>query len=83
MIRYDPVVVEGAQLVVYPDLYRRGAVHPEAVYQALLAAGYDVSALGRREVAEFVARARRTKGILKVGVVQAFGDRVRPTAARA
>jgi len=42
-VSYNPVVVEEGVLRVYPDVYRRDAVHSEGVYQALIAAGYDVN----------------------------------------
>ena len=60
-IRYRPVVVEGDELVAYPDIYRRRAIHTEAVMQALLEAGYEVSGLEPADVRTFVERARSSR----------------------
>ena len=81
VIRYDPVVVEGDEIVIYPDIYRRRAIHAEAVYQALLAAGHDVSAVQRREVDALLTRAQGAPGVLRVRVGNAFAEA--PLARRA
>jgi hypothetical protein len=73
-IRYDPIVVDGSDIRIYPDLYARSAVHPEAVYQALLAAGYDVGSVDRAEVRALLKRAESRKGIYKVAVADVFSS---------
>lgn len=84
VIRYEPVVVEGDEIVIYPDIYRRRAIHAEAVYQALLAAGHDVSAVQRREVDALLTRAEAATGVLRVTVGDAFAEasRARPAGPR-
>ncbi|HEX2092475.1 MAG TPA: L,D-transpeptidase [Longimicrobiaceae bacterium] len=79
-IRYEPVVVENGELRIYPDVYRRGRIHTEAVYQALLAAGYDPSALDRAAVRDLLARARSTRGVFVVNLDEGLG--VKRAAAR-
>lgn len=76
VIRYAPVVVDNGEVYVYPDVYRRNAVHSESVYQALLAAGYEVQSVDRRAVADLLDRARRAKGTLRVKVDEVFGKEV-------
>jgi murein L,D-transpeptidase YcbB/YkuD len=73
-IRYDPIVVDGSDIRIYPDLYARSAVHPEAVYQALLAAGYDIGSVDRAEVRALLKRAESRKGIYKVAVADVFSS---------
>lgn len=58
VIRYDPVVVQDGELRIYPDVYRRNRVHVEAVFQALLAAGYDTGNLDPAAVQRLVRSAR-------------------------
>ncbi len=70
-IRYEPVVVEGGELRVYKDVYKRNAVHTEAVYQALLAAGYDVSGVSRDTVRALLARAQASRGTFAVDLEEA------------
>lgn len=72
VIRYDPVVVEDGTLRIYPDLYGYRRIHTEAVYQALLAAGYSVDGVERKAVQELLARAARQKGTYSVAVAEAF-----------
>jgi murein L,D-transpeptidase YcbB/YkuD len=74
VIRYDPVVVENDQIRVYPDLYKRNAIHSEAVYQALMSAGYDVGSVKGEDVHKFVERARQSRSTLSVAVSEAFGN---------
>jgi murein L,D-transpeptidase YcbB/YkuD len=82
-IRYDPVVVEDGKVRVYPDFYGYHAVHTEAVYQALLAAGYDVSGVDHADVQKLLKRASTAKGAYTVSVEEAFGEDVgRSLAAR-
>jgi murein L,D-transpeptidase YcbB/YkuD len=79
VIRYAPVVVVNGEMHVYPDVYRRNAVHSESVYQALLAAGYEVHGVDRRAVADLLERAKRSKGTLRVRVDEVFGKGVAVT----
>lgn len=72
-IRYEPVEVAGGEIVVHPDIYRRNALHTEGVYQALMAAGYDVSAVGMDDVRRLIVRATGHDKIFKVAVEDAFG----------
>jgi murein L,D-transpeptidase YcbB/YkuD len=72
-IRYDPVVVEDGKLVVYPDVYRRNAVHAEGVYQALVRAGYEVGAIPFHEVRGLVERARGRRDVYTIRLDEAFG----------
>jgi hypothetical protein len=83
VIRYQPVVVEGGELRIYPDIYRRRAVHPEAVYQALLAAGYDVRGIDRADVGAVVRRARGRKSVLRVPLAGGLGGAVESRSAGA
>lgn len=71
VVRYQPVVVEAEELAVYPDIYRRG-IHTEAVYQALLAGGYDVSEVTPREVSALLERVRGAAEVVRVPVREAF-----------
>lgn len=72
-IRYDPVVVEDGKLVVYPDVYRRNAVHAEGVYQALVRAGYEVGTIPFEQVRGLVERARGRRDVYTVRLDEAFG----------
>lgn len=72
-VRYDPVVVESGNLVVYPDVYRRNAVHAEGVYQALMRAGYDVAGVRLQDVSRFLERARGQKDVYSISIDDAFG----------
>jgi hypothetical protein len=83
VIRYDAVVVEEGELRVYPDLYRRNTVHAEAVYQALIAAGYDASAVERPAVRAVLERARGAKGVFRVKLSEAFGAELATVAQAA
>ena len=73
-IRYQPVVVEGGNFKVYPDIYHRYAVNTEMVYQALMAAGYDPTGVPRATVRSLLTRAAAAKGTFIVPVHDAFGD---------
>lgn len=73
VIRYQPVVVRGDTLTIYPDVYRYRAVHGEAVYQALLQAGYDAATIRPTEVKRVLERARAAKGTWSVALREAFG----------
>ncbi len=73
VVRYDPVVVEEEEIVIYPDIYDRG-IPTEAVYQAILAAGYDASRIGFEEVHALLARARRTPEVVRVPLPEAFAE---------
>lgn len=74
VIRYDPIVVEGREVFAYPDIYDRNAIHTESVYQALLAAGYDVSAVDHEAVRQFVERARDQRAPVVERLDEAFGS---------
>ena len=71
-IRYDPIVVRGDSVHVYPNIYKYNAVHSEAVYQALMAAGYDIKAVKREDVQRLVTRATTTKTSFSMPVSRAF-----------
>ena len=58
VVRYETVEVLNGDLVIYPDIYDRRTTHPEAVYQALLAAGINTGALERSRVRALLSRAR-------------------------
>lgn len=73
VIRYQPVVVEGDELTVYPDIYRRG-IPTEAVYQALMAAGYDVSGVTPAEVKAVLARGAGAAETVRVPLRGAFAS---------
>jgi murein L,D-transpeptidase YcbB/YkuD len=78
-IRYEPVVLEGSTLVVYPDVYERRRIHTEAVIQALLAGGYDAASIDRDAVRDVVRRALAARGTFRVAVREAF-PAARPAA---
>ena len=65
-IRYKPVTLEANELVIHPDIYGRSAIHSEAVYQALLAAGYNVAEVRAEAVRDLIRRTRGGKEILRV-----------------
>lgn len=71
--RCEPIV-EDSEIVISPDIDRRRAIHAGAVYQALLAAGHDVSAIQLREVDVLLARARGASGVLRVPLGDAFAE---------
>ena len=73
-IRYDPIVVRNDSVHVFPDIYKYNAVHHEAVYQALLAGGYDVRRVDGAAVARFVTRAKAARGKLSLPLSTAFGS---------
>lgn len=73
-VRYEPVTVEDGELRVYPDVYGYGAIHSEAVYQALLGAGYDLRSVDRATVRTVLERASKQKGVFKVKLGEAFGQ---------
>lgn len=73
-IRYEPVVVEGDELVIYPDLYDLGRIHRESVIQALLAAGIDTAGVDRGHIRHVIERSREEDGIYRVALSEAFGD---------
>jgi murein L,D-transpeptidase YcbB/YkuD len=75
-IRYDPIVVENGNLRIYPDFYGYHAIHTEAVYQALIAAGYDVKNVKMGDVQKLVKRAKEAKSTFAVPLSEAFGGAV-------
>ena len=72
VLRYDPVVVENSEILAYPDIYGRKAIHSESVYQALMAAGYDVSRVDHVDVRRFVDRAQGLKAPLVLKLDDVF-----------
>lgn len=72
-IRYEPIVVEGGELKVFPDVYGRSRIHTEAVIQALLAAGYQAGSIDRAQVRAVLQRAREAEGAFSVRLGEAFG----------
>ena len=72
-IRYDPIIVQGDSVHVYPDIYKYNAVHQEAVIQALLAAGYDVAGVDRAAVARLVTRGRASTRKFSLPLATAVG----------
>jgi lipoprotein-anchoring transpeptidase ErfK/SrfK len=71
-IRYAPVVIEGDELKVYPDVYDRSRIHTEGVIQALLAAGYDADSIDRQQIRAVLRRAGQAEGTFTVKVSEAF-----------
>jgi murein L,D-transpeptidase YcbB/YkuD len=71
-IRYEPVVIEGDELRVYPDVYDRSRIHTESVIQALLAAGYDAGSIDRQQVRTVLRRAGAAPGVYSVKLADAF-----------
>lgn len=72
-IRYEPVVVRDGELRIYKDFYKRNRLHPEAVYQALISAGYDVRGLDRDRVRSMLAQAQQQKGVFVLSLKDGFG----------
>lgn len=72
-IRYNVVTVEDGELRVYPDIYGYNSLHTEAVYQALMSAGYDIDRVSRDDVVRLVERGRKSKETFSVKVTDAFG----------
>jgi murein L,D-transpeptidase YcbB/YkuD len=72
-IRYEPIVVRDGELRIYPDVYARGRIHGEGVYQALIAAGYDAAAVERAAIRAVLQRAEGATGVFSVRVADAFG----------
>lgn len=72
VIRYEPVVIEGDELTVYPDVYDRSRIHTEGVIQALLAAGYDARSIDRQQIRAVLRRAEQAEGTFTVKVADAF-----------
>lgn len=83
VIRYDAVVVRDGQITIYPDFYKRSAVHTESVYQALMQAGYDVSTIDRTAVRGLLRRASTARGVFRAPVQEAFAGAARPAATTA
>lgn len=73
-IRYEPITVSNGEIRIYKDVYKRGWIHSEGVYQALLAAGYDPSRIDRGAVRDLLDRARKQqKGVFVASLDQEFG----------
>src|SRR5690606_15365984 len=75
-IRYDLVTVQDGDINIYPDIYDYGSLHAEAVYQALIAAGYDVSLVSHEDVERLLEQGRGVRETLNVKVEDAFGTEV-------
>ena len=71
-IRYDPIVVRGDTLRIFPDVYERSRIHTEGVIQALIAAGYEVDSIDRADVRRVLATAAQAKGTYAVALSDAF-----------
>ena len=71
-IRYEPVVVEGDSIRVYPDVYDRSRVHTEAVIQALIGAGFDARSIDRGQARALLARVRDAEGAVAIRISDAF-----------
>lgn len=82
-IRYDLVSVEDGAVNVYPDIYDYRSLHAEAVFQALMRAGYDVSAVDRGDVERLIERGRGIDKRLSITVEEAFGREVAATRSGA
>jgi murein L,D-transpeptidase YcbB/YkuD len=82
-LRYEPILVEGGELKVFPDVYERSRVHTEAVIQALLAAGYEASSIDRAQARAVLARARAAQGPYTVRLSEAFRGLRRGTSSEA
>ena len=81
-LRYDPIVIEGDELRIYPDVYARSRVHTEGVIQALLAAGYEGGSIDRQQVRAALRRAEQAEGTYTVKLADAFrGLRLRGEVA--
>ena len=75
-IRYQPVVVANGEMRIYPDFYKRGRIHAEAIYQALLAAGYRVDGIERSALHDLAREANQAKGTFVVKLSDAFGGKL-------
>jgi murein L,D-transpeptidase YcbB/YkuD len=85
VIRYDPIVVQGDEVRVYPDFYDRSRLHTEGVIQALIAAGYDPASIDRAQARALLQRAGQTRGTLTAKLADTFSGLRRadqPAAAR-
>lgn len=71
-IRYQPVVVDGDELKVFPDVYSYNRVHTEAVIQALIGAGYDPASIDRAQARRVLRDAEAAKGPFAVKLSEAF-----------
>ena len=75
-VRYDAVVVERGEIFAYPDIYSRSAINTEAVYQALMLAGYDVTNLQPADVRAYIDRVKGQNVPVVTKVDDAFRSRV-------
>jgi len=71
-IRYQPVVVDGDELKIFPDVYSLRRVHTEAVLQALAGAGYDIGSVDRATVRRVLREAGEARGPFAVKLSDAF-----------
>jgi hypothetical protein len=71
-IRYEPIVVRDGELRIYRDVYDRGRIHGEGVFQALIAAGYDPASIDRAAVRQVLQRASAGRTTYTVKLSEAF-----------
>jgi murein L,D-transpeptidase YcbB/YkuD len=77
VVRYETVEVVEGEIVIYPDIYDRHTTHPEAVYQALLKAGYAVDRIDRPRVREVLSGARSSGRTTRLPLNRLFGRATR------
>ncbi|HEX6372864.1 MAG TPA: L,D-transpeptidase [Longimicrobium sp.] len=77
VVRYETVEVLQGELVIYPDIYGRRATHAEAVYQALLKAGYPDVRIDRPRVQEILSRARSSGRTTRLPLTRLFAQATR------
>lgn len=77
-IRYEPIVVRDGELRIYRDVYDRGRIHAEGVFQALIAAGYDAASIDRASVRQVLQRAAASRTTYTVKLGDAFAG-LRPS----
>lgn len=73
VVRYEPIVIRKDTVHVFPDIYKYNAIHSEAVYQALIGAGYDLARVQRADIQKVVERAKATRRPIAIPVREAFG----------
>jgi murein L,D-transpeptidase YcbB/YkuD len=79
-IRYEPIQVVDGELRIFRDIYRRGRIHSEGVYQALMAAGYDPTRVPHADVTALLRRARASSGKVFVSPIDEALPTVRMVA---
>jgi murein L,D-transpeptidase YcbB/YkuD len=81
VVRYDPIEVDNGVVRVYPDIYKYNAIHSEAVYQALIRAGYEPGSVKSDDVRRLVTRALAARSSFSVPLEEAFGSELATAAA--